>query len=152
LDSFGSGEFVRSFDRHWTVLMRGSLLARLALGKVSYTVYNHKNDHDVSLILRKNHLRGKIQHRVLNFDVIDNNEQDTIGGIYPYSTHSEGSEYGLATAVKGRPCCTSTPPSIVFVSVPHKMKTETKATLLIAALILVSSLKLPLISQKHSSF
>ncbi|CAF0779567.1 unnamed protein product [Adineta ricciae] len=71
-------------------------------------------------MLRKSHLRGKIQHRVPEFEVIGNDETTNIGRIYPFSTDLERSEYGQAVAVK----------------IPHDMKVETKATLLMAALIL----------------
>ena len=75
---------------------------RLAFGKVWYDVYSPKREHVVSLMLRKSHLRSRIQHRVLDIDIFDCNESEPIGRIYPYSTHLERSEYGPATAVKGK--------------------------------------------------
>ncbi len=51
-------------------------------------------------MLRKNHLRGKIQHRVPEFEIIDNDETTNIGRIYPFSMDLERSEYGQAVALK----------------------------------------------------
>ena len=51
-------------------------------------------------MLRKNHLRGKIQHRVPEFEIIDNDETTSIGRIYPFSMDLERSEYGQAVALK----------------------------------------------------
>ncbi|CAF3348174.1 unnamed protein product [Rotaria sp. Silwood1] len=67
------------------------------------------------------HLRSKIQHRVPEFDIIDNDETTNIGRVYPFSTDLERTEYGKAVAMK----------------IPHNMKVETKATLLMATLIIV---------------
>ncbi|CAF0995401.1 unnamed protein product [Rotaria sordida] len=75
-------------------------------------------------MLRKSHLKSKIQHRIPEFEIIDNDETTNIGRIYPFSTDLEHSEYGKAVAVK----------------LPQNMKAETKATLLMATLIVKTRL------------
>lgn len=74
---------------------------RLAFAKVWYDIYNQRREHQASLILRKSHLRGKIQHRVPEFEIIGNDETTNIGKIYPFSTDLERSEYRQAVSVKG---------------------------------------------------
>ena len=75
---------------------------RLAFAKVWYDIYNQRREHQASLMLRKSHLRGKIQHRVPEFEIIGSDETTNIGKIYPFSTDLERSEYRQAVAVKGR--------------------------------------------------
>jgi hypothetical protein len=72
----------------------------VAFAKVWYDIYDDRHEHIASLILRKNHIRGKIQHRVPEFEIIDNDETTNIGRIYPFSTDLERSEYGQAVALK----------------------------------------------------
>lgn len=74
---------------------------RVAFGKVWYDIYDNRREHAVSLMLRKGHLRSKIQHRVPEFEIIDNDETTKIGRIYPFSTDLERSDYRKAVAVKG---------------------------------------------------
>lgn len=74
---------------------------RLAFGKVWYDLYDRRRERKISLVLRKNHLRGKLQHRVPEFTIIDNDEASQIGRIYLYSTDLQRTEYGQAVAVKG---------------------------------------------------
>ncbi len=73
---------------------------RVAFGKVWYDIYDNRREHIASLVLRKNHLKSKIQHRVPEFEIIANDETTNIGRIYPYSTDLERTEYGHAVAVK----------------------------------------------------
>ncbi|CAM4873654.1 unnamed protein product [Rotaria socialis] len=70
------------------------------------------------------HLRGKIQHRVPEFEIIDNDETAHIGRIYPFSTDLERSEYGRAVAMK----------------ISNTMTVEVKAMLLMATLIVKARL------------
>ncbi|CAF1363885.1 unnamed protein product [Adineta steineri] len=100
----------------------GYLQQKFALNKLRYNVYNTDYKHAVSLILRKNYLIKKIQHRVSEFEIINKNEISSIGRIYPFSTDLERSQYGQAIAIK----------------LPQDMNVELKATLLISALILKS--------------
>jgi hypothetical protein len=51
-------------------------------------------------MLRKIHLKGRIQHRILEFEILDTDEITNIGRIYPFSTDLQRSEYGHAAAVK----------------------------------------------------
>ncbi|CAF0732353.1 unnamed protein product [Adineta steineri] len=96
----------------------------VAFAKVWYDIYDNRREHVASVILRKSHLRSKIQHRVPEFEIIDSDETTNIGRMYPFSTDLERSEYGQAVAVK----------------IPHDMKVETKATLLMVTLILKTRL------------
>nr|ACD88977.1 hypothetical protein [Adineta vaga] len=73
---------------------------RMAFAKVWYDIYDNRREHVASVILRKSHLRGKIQHRVPEFEIIGNDETTSIGRIYPFSTDLERTEYGQAVAVK----------------------------------------------------
>jgi hypothetical protein len=73
---------------------------RLAFAKFRYDVYNNKHEHVVSLILRKSHLRSKIQHRIVEYEILNNDKRTNIGRIYPFSTNAEGTEYGHAVAMK----------------------------------------------------
>ncbi|CAF1159481.1 unnamed protein product [Rotaria sordida] len=102
----------------------GSIRKRLAFGKVWYDVYDNRRVHIVSLALRKNHIRGKIQHRVPAVSILNSDESKNIGHIYPYSSDLEQTDYGNAVAMK----------------IPEDMKVETKAILLISTLVLKSRL------------
>jgi len=73
---------------------------RLAFTKLRYDVYNNKHEHVVSLILRKSYLRSKIQHRVVEVEILNNDKKTYIGRIYPFSTNLERAEYGHAVAMK----------------------------------------------------
>jgi hypothetical protein len=91
-------------------------------------------------MLRKNHLKSKIQHRIHEFEILDGDKMTNIGRIYPYSMNLERTKYGHAVAMRslfmiiyshfGFLCC-------CFFIVPKDMKLEIKATLLMATLILV---------------
>ncbi len=72
----------------------------MAFAKVWYDIYDNRREYTASLVLRKSHLKSKIQHRVPEFEIIDNDETTNIGRIYPFSTDFERSEYGHAVAVK----------------------------------------------------
>lgn len=72
----------------------------MAFAKVWYDIYNPRREHLASLILRKSHLKSKIQHRVPEFEILDQDETTNIGRIYPFSTDLGRSEYGQAVAVK----------------------------------------------------
>ncbi|CAF1102111.1 unnamed protein product [Rotaria sp. Silwood1] len=98
----------------------GSIKKRLAFGKVWYDVYDNRREHIASLALRKNHIKGKIQHRVLQVLIFNGDESKAIGHIYPYSSDLQRTEYGSAVAIK----------------IPQDMKVETKAILLISTLML----------------
>ena len=74
---------------------------RVAFGKVWYDIYDMSHEHIASLVLRKSHLRGKIQRRVPEFDIIDKNETASIGKISLFSTDLEQSEHGQAIVAKG---------------------------------------------------
>jgi hypothetical protein len=75
---------------------------RLAFAKIWYDIYNNKHEHVVSLMLRKNYLRSKIQYRVPEFKILDSDQKTNIGGLYPFSTDLQKSEYGHAVAIKSR--------------------------------------------------
>jgi hypothetical protein len=72
----------------------------VAFAKVWYDIYSNTREHIASLILRKSHIKSKIQHRVPEFEIIDRDETTNIGRIYPFSMDLERSEYGQAVAVK----------------------------------------------------
>jgi hypothetical protein len=72
----------------------------LVFGKIWYDVYNNKYEHVISLMLRKSHLLSKIHHRILDFEILDNDEITNTGRIYPFSTDLEKSHYGNAVAIK----------------------------------------------------
>ncbi len=72
----------------------------MVFGKIWYDVYNNKYEHVISLMLRKSHLLSKIHHRILDFEILDNDEITNIGRIYPFSTDLEQSHYGNAVAIK----------------------------------------------------
>jgi len=74
----------------------------VAFAKVWYDIYNNTREHIASLILRKSHIKSKIQHRVPEFEIIDRDEITNIGRIYPFSMDLERSEYGQAVAVKSK--------------------------------------------------
>lgn len=75
---------------------------RVAFAKVWYDIYSDRREHLASVVLRKSHLKSKIQHRVPEFEIIDTDETTNIGRIYPFSTDLERTEYGKAVAVKGK--------------------------------------------------
>nr|ACD88951.1 hypothetical protein [Adineta vaga] len=102
----------------------GSIQQRLTFGKSCYDVYNSQYEHINTLILRKSYFRSKIQHRISEYEILDRNEIDIIGRIYPFSTDLERSQYGQAVAIK----------------LPQDMNVEIKATLVIAVLILKTRL------------
>lgn len=74
---------------------------RVAFAKVWYDIYDSEREHVASVLLRKSHLRGKIQHRVPEFEIISSDGTTNIGRINPFSTDLERSEYGQAVSVKG---------------------------------------------------
>jgi hypothetical protein len=89
-------------------------------------------------MLRKRYLRSKFQHRILEFEIFNNDKITKIGRIYSFSTDSERTEYGHAVAMKSILLLIYL--MYLFISnclVPQEMKVEIKATLLIAALLLV---------------
>ena len=63
-------------------------------------MYNQQREHQLSLVLHKRHLRGKLQHRVCEFEILHTNDERLVGKICPFSTDSQRSEYAQATAVK----------------------------------------------------
>jgi hypothetical protein len=112
----------------------------VAFAKVWYDIYDNRREHVASVILRKSHIRSKIQHRVPEFEIIDSDETTNIGRIYPFSTDLQRSEYGQAVAVKSMSGSLNDCfflDMIYFFLVPNDMKVEAKATLLMATLILV---------------
>jgi hypothetical protein len=113
---------------------------RVAFGKVWYDIYDNRREHIASLVLRKSHIRSKIQHRVPEFEIIGNDETTNIGRIYPFSTDLQRSEYGQAVAVKGIFEYINYCFEYDLFLVPQDMKVEAKATLLMATLILVNFL------------
>lgn len=72
----------------------------MAFGKVWYNVYNNNYEHIINLMLRKSHLISRIQHRTLEFEVLDTDKITNIGRLYPFSTNLESSHYGYAAAIK----------------------------------------------------
>ncbi|CAF1632239.1 unnamed protein product [Adineta ricciae] len=102
----------------------GSIQQRIGLGKSYYDVYNSQYEHTYTLILRKSYLRSKIQHRMSEYEILDQNKTNIIGRICPFSTDIERSQYGQATSIK----------------FPQDMTMEMKATLVVAALILKTRL------------
>ena len=76
------------------------LLCRIAFAKVWYNVYNNKRERVASLMLRKSHLRSKIQHRIPEFDILDVDQKTKIGRISPFSTNLQGTGYRTAVAIK----------------------------------------------------
>ena len=75
-------------------------LHRIGLGKPCYHVYNSQYEHIYTLILRKSYLRSKIQHRISEYEILDQNKTHIIGRICPFSTDVERSQYGQATSIK----------------------------------------------------
>ncbi len=111
---------------------------RLAFAKIWYDIYNIKREHVVSLMLRKSSLRSTIQHRIREFEILDNDKSTTIGRIYPYSMNLEQTIFRHAVAMRSLFIILSICYfECYFFLVPKDMKIEIKATLLISALILV---------------
>ena len=73
---------------------------RIAFAKVWYDVFNNKRERMASLMLRKSHLRSRIQHRIREFQILDHDQKTSIGRIYPFSTNLQGTEYRNAVAIK----------------------------------------------------
>jgi hypothetical protein len=90
-------------------------------------------------MLRKNHLKSKIQHRIHEFEILDSDKMTNIGRIYPYSMNLERTKYGHAVAMRSLFMIIYFHFGILCFSflVPKDMKLEIKATLLMATLILV---------------
>lgn len=95
--SFNKGLFFRTIFDLYTFD-----LCRIAFAKLWYNIYNNKRERVASLMLRKSHLRRRIQHRTLEFDILDVDQKTKIGRISPFSTNLQGTEYNKAIAMKSQ--------------------------------------------------
>lgn len=114
----------------------------MAFGKILYDVFDQHREQRASLMLRKSHLRDKIQHRVPEFEIFRGDTTNHLGKICLFSTDSEQSFYGQAAVVKGEInrlnefhfCNEQT----FLIEVSNDIDPESKVMLLLAAIFLVS--------------